>query len=44
MSSLYPSLFSGPVVLPEPDFSRPGDRRRPALVRRPLASAGSTRS
>ena len=44
MSSLYPSLFSGPVTLPEPDFSRPGDRRRPALVRRPLASAGSTRS
>lgn len=44
MSALYPSLFSGPVALPEPDFSRPGDRRRPTLVRRPLPAAGSTRS
>lgn len=44
MSSLYPSLFSGAVALPEPDFTRPGDRRRPTLVRRPLICAGSTRS
>lgn len=37
--AFYPSLF-GYVELPEPDFTRPTTRPRPAEVRRPQPRPG----